>query len=347
MRCAKRWFPAREVRPREQGAGTARRRRVRIRGGRDVGWAHRSLIRMRDLTAEDIVRILDTAAACKDIFRRAVKKLPTLRGQVMVNLFYEPSTRTRTSFELAGKWMSADVVNIAVPSSSVVKGESVTDTARTLAALGADIVVIRHPAAGVPAMLARSVGAAVINAGDGMHEHPTQALLDIFTIRECRGTLAGLHVLIVGDILHSRVARSNIWGLKRLGARVTVAGPPTLIPSGLERLGVGVSHDLDRVLPRADVVNVLRIQRERQTSGLFPSLREYTRLFGLTRERLQLLKPDALILHPGPANVGVEIDREVMDDPRARIEEQVTNGVAVRMAVLYLLMGGRQDAMVA
>ncbi|HEY8496022.1 MAG TPA: aspartate carbamoyltransferase catalytic subunit [Limnochordales bacterium] len=312
-----------------------------------MGLARRNLIRMRDLSAADIQQILSTAAACKDIFSREVKKMPTLRGQVMVNLFYEPSTRTRTSFELAGKWMSADVVNIAVATSSVVKGESLTDTAKTLESLGADIVVIRHPSAGAPALLARSIRAAVVNAGDGMHEHPTQALLDLFTIQEAKGTVADLHVVIVGDILHSRVARSNIWGLRTLGARVTVVGPPTLMPPGLEELGVRVSYDLDRVLPEADVVNVLRIQRERQPTALIPSLREYTRYFGLTRERLERLRPDALILHPGPANLGVEIVQEAVDDPRARIHDQVTNGVAVRMAVLYLVTGGRHDAVAA
>ena len=310
-----------------------------------MGFKH--LIRIRDLSAADIERILTTAAACKDIFGREVKKMPTLRGRVMVNLFCEPSTRTRTSFELAGKWMSADVVNIAVPSSSVVKGESLVDTAKTLEALGADIVVIRHPSAGAPALLARAVRAAVINAGDGMHEHPTQALLDMFTIQEAKGTIDGLHVVIVGDILHSRVARSNIWGLRALGARITVVGPPTLMPPGLEQLGVQVRHDLDAVLPEADVVNVLRIQRERQHAALIPSLREYTRLFGLTRERLARLRPDALILHPGPANLGVEIVQDAVDDPRARIHDQVTNGVAVRMAVLYLVTGGRHDAAAA
>ncbi|OUM95686.1 MAG: aspartate carbamoyltransferase [Firmicutes bacterium ZCTH02-B6] len=312
-----------------------------------MGFTRKHLIRMRDLSAAEIQEILDTAAACKDIFGREVKKMPTLRGQVMVNLFYEPSTRTRTSFELAAKWLSADVVNIAVASSSVVKGESLTDTAKTLAALGADIVVIRHPSAGAPALLARSIEAAVINAGDGMHEHPTQALLDLFTIQEAKGSVAGLHVVIVGDILHSRVARSNIWGLRAFGARVTVVGPPTLIPPGLEELGVHVTYDIDKVLPEADVVNILRIQRERQHTALIPSLREYTRCFGLTRERLELLKPDALILHPGPANLGVEIVQDAVADPRARIHEQVTNGVAVRMAVLYLVTGGRDDAVAA
>lgn len=306
-----------------------------------------NLIGLRQLAPADIERVLDTAVVTRDIFSRQVKKLPTLRGQVLVNLFYEPSTRTRTSFELAGKWMSADVVNMAVPSSSVVKGESLADTAQTLAALGADIVVVRHHAAGVPAYLARTIGAAVVNAGDGMHEHPTQGLLDLYTIRQAKGTLENVHVVIVGDVLHSRVARSNIWGLRALGARITVVGPPTLMPPGLEQLGVHISNDLDAVLPTADVVNVLRIQRERQQTGLFPGPREYRRFFGLTEARLDKLGADALILHPGPANLGVEIDQGAVEDPRSRIHEQVTNGVAVRMAVLYLLMGGRGDDMVA
>lgn len=305
------------------------------------------LLGLRGMPRERIERILDTAAETKQIFGRAVKKLPTLRGHVMVNLFYEPSTRTRTSFELAGKWMSADVVNVAASASSVVKGESLTETAQTITALGADIVVIRHPAAGVPQLLARTIGASIINAGDGMHEHPTQALLDLFTIREAIGTVEGLHVVIVGDILHSRVARSNVWGLLALGAKVTVVAPPTLVPPGLESLGVAVSHDFDAVLPTADVVNMLRIQRERQREALLPDIREYRAFFGLTEERLARLPSDALILHPGPANLGVEIVPQVLDDPRARIHEQVTNGVAVRMAVLYLLMGGSRRDVVA
>lgn len=305
------------------------------------------LLGLRDLTRAEIDRVLDTAVVTRDIFSRQVKKLPTMRGQVLVNLFYEPSTRTRTSFELAGKWMGADVVNMTVPASSVVKGESLADTARTLEALGADIVVVRHHAAGVPAYLAKTIRAAVINAGDGMHEHPTQGLLDLFTIRRAKGRVDGLHVVIVGDIFHSRVARSNIWGLKALGARITVVGPPTLIPPDLEQLGVSVSYELDAVLPNADVVNMLRIQTERQQKGLLPGAREYRRFFGLTWDRLALLKEDAIILHPGPANLGVEIDQDAAEDPRSRIHEQVTNGVAVRMAVLYLLMGGRGDDMVA
>lgn len=305
------------------------------------------LIGLRGMSRERIERILDTAAETKQIFGRAVKKLPTLRGHVMVNLFYEPSTRTRTSFELAGKWMSADVVNMTVSASSVVKGESLTETAQTIAALGADIVVIRHPSAGVPLLLSRAIRASVVNAGDGMHEHPTQALLDMFTIREAKGAIDGLHVVIVGDILHSRVARSNMWGLLALGARVTVVAPPTLIPPGLESFGVTVSHDLDAVLPTADVVNMLRIQRERQHDALLPDIREYRTFFGLTEARLERLRSDALILHPGPANLGVEIVPQVLEDPRTRIHEQVTNGVAVRMAVLYLLMGGSRRDVVA
>lgn len=305
------------------------------------------LIGLRGMSRERIERILDTAAETKQIFGRVVKKLPTLRGHVMVNLFYEPSTRTRTSFELAGKWMSADVVNMTVSASSVVKGESLTETAQTIAALGADIVVIRHPSAGVPLLLSRAIRASVVNAGDGMHEHPTQALLDMFTIREAKGAIDGLHVVIVGDILHSRVARSNMWGLLALGARVTVVAPPTLIPPGLESFGVTVSHDLDAVLPTADVVNMLRIQRERQHDALLPDIREYRTFFGLTEARLERLRSDALILHPGPANLGVEIVPQVLEDPRTRIHEQVTNGVAVRMAVLYLLMGGSRRDVVA
>lgn len=306
--------------------------------------ARKDLLGLEELSAEEITTILDTAEPMKQIFGRPIKKFPTLRGRVMVNLFYEPSTRTRTSFELAGKWLSADVVNIAVAQSSVVKGENLKDTARTLEALGADFVVIRHSCSGVPHQLAKALRAGVVNAGDGAHEHPTQALLDMFTIREKKGRIEGLHVAIVGDILHSRVARSNIWGLCRLGARVTVVGPPTLMPPGIANLGglqarVQISDDLDSVLPEVDVVNMLRIQKERQQAGLFPSIREYVQGFGLTEERLKALKPDAMIMHPGPANLGVEINEAVAKDPRSVIETQVTNGIAVRMAVLYLLAG--------
>ena len=300
----------------------------------------KDLLDLESLSAEEIELILSTAEPCKQIFERPVKKFPTLRGKVVVNLFYEASTRTRTSFELAGKWMSADVINISASTSSVVKGESLLDTAKTLEALGADIVVIRHPASGAPHLLARAVRARVINAGDGRHEHPTQGLLDLFTIKERKGRIAGLTVAIVGDIAHSRVARSDVWGLVKLGANVRVAGPPTLIPKGIEAMGVTVHYRLEEALEGADVVNVLRIQRERQKRSLFPTIREYSRLYGLTVERLALLKEDAMIMHPGPANLGVEIAQEVVDDPRSVVRDQVTNGVAVRMALLYLMSGG-------
>lgn len=305
----------------------------------------KDLLDLRTLSQEEIELTLDTAAACKQLFDRPVRKVPTLRGKVMVNLFYEASTRTRTSFEMAGKWLSAEVVNIAVAQSSVVKGESLKDTARTIQALGADFVVIRHASPGAPYLLARTIKASIINAGDGTHEHPTQGLLDLFTIRERLGRVAGLRVLIVGDILHSRVARSNIFALLKVGADVTVCGPPTLLPPGLTDLGVHVVTDLDQALANADVVNVLRIQLERQKSGMFPSLREYSRRYGITCDRLNALGRDVLLMHPGPANLGVEITEEAAEDPRSAIHEQVTNGVAVRMAVLYLLSGGERDAL--
>lgn len=310
-----------------------------------MGFNRKDLLGLKGLRADELQSILDTAEPCKEIFDRTVKKLPTLRGRVVVNLFYEPSTRTRTSFEMAGKWMSADVTNIAVSSSSVVKGESFTDTAATIEALGADIIVIRHQSAGAPHLLSKVTKARVINAGDGIHEHPTQGLLDMFTIRERKGHIDGLTVTIVGDILHSRVARSNIWGLRTMGAKVRVVGPPTLMPIDVEQMGVEVYTDLDAALDGADVVNVLRIQRERQMPGLFPSLREYHRLYGVTTERLRrAAKKDVLILHPGPANLGVEITPDVVADPRSAIREQVSNGVAVRMALLYLMSGGQGNA---
>lgn len=314
-------------------------------GGSGVEFTRKDLLGIRDLSREEIELILDTARPMKQIFHRSVKKLPTLRGRVVVNLFYEPSTRTRASFEMAGKWMSADVLNFSVSTSSVTKGESFVDTALTMQALGADIIVIRHRSAGAAHLLARATQARVINAGDGIHEHPTQALLDLFTIRERKGRIEGLTVTIVGDILHSRVARSNIWALQQMGAKVRVAGPATLLPAGIEALGVETYTDLDEALAGADVVNVLRIQLERQRPGLFPSLREYHRLYGVTQERLRrVARPDVLILHPGPANLGVEITPDVVEDPRSAVREQVSNGVAVRMAVLYLLSGGQSDA---
>lgn len=306
-------------------------------------WRRKDLLGLRELSREEIELILNTAVPCKELFGRAIKKLPTLRGKTVVTLFYEPSTRTRTSFEVAAKWMSADAVNLTVSQSSVAKGESFVDTAKTIEAVGADVIVIRHAMAGAPQLLAESVRVSVINAGDGAHEHPTQGLLDLFTIRERKGTIDGLRVVIVGDIMHSRVARSNIWALAKFGARVTVVGPPTLIPPGLEEQGVEVSYDLDEALAGADVVNVLRLQLERQKKGLFPSVREYARLYGLNRARLARLSPEALVMHPGPANLGVEITEEAAADPRSTINEQVTNGVAVRMALLYLLAGGKED----
>ncbi len=300
----------------------------------------KDLLGLQDLTAAEITVLLDTAVPMKDVITRPIKKVPTLRGRTVVNLFYENSTRTRSSFELAAKYLSADSINISSSSSSVTKGESLYDTARTLQALGADVIILRHPMAGAPHLVARAVQCAVINAGDGAHEHPTQALLDLFTVRERRGTISGLRVVIVGDILHSRVARSDIWGFTKLGAEVRVCGPPTLIPSGLEEAGVEVYYHMEEALAGADVIIMLRVQQERQRQGMFPGLREYARLYGLNRERLALAGKDALVMHPGPLNRGVEISADVADGRHSVIEEQVTNGVAVRMALLYLLAGG-------
>ncbi|MGI6611506.1 MAG: aspartate carbamoyltransferase catalytic subunit [Limnochordia bacterium] len=303
----------------------------------------KDLLDLRSLGKEDIELVLDTADACKQILSRPVRKVPTLRGKVLVNLFYEASTRTRMSFEMAGKWLSAEVMSVAVATSSVTKGESIKDTVRTIEALGADFVVIRHSSPGVPHLIARTIRAGVINAGDGTHEHPTQGLLDLFTIRQRLGSLSGRRVLIVGDILHSRVARSDIWGLIKMGAQVAVCGPATLLPPGLEGLGVEVYTDLNKALHGAEVVNVLRVQLERQKVGLFPSLREYSRRYGITKERLDALGQDIVLMHPGPANLGVEITEEAAEDPRSVIHDQVSNGVAIRMAVLYLLSGGERN----
>ena len=300
----------------------------------------KDLLGLRDLSTEQIQLILDTTEACKDIFKRDLKKLPTLRGKTVVTLFFEPSTRTRTSFEIAGKWMSADVVNLTVSSSSVAKGESFVDTARTLEAMGVDVIIIRHSLGGTPKLLADSVAAHVINAGDGAHEHPTQGLLDLYSIREKKKSFNGLNVVIVGDIMHSRVAKSNIYALTKLGANVTVVGPPTLIPKGISEFSVKIETNLDKALRDADVVNILRIQLERQTKAYFPTLREYSKLFGVNLTRLQQARPDLMVMHPGPANLGVEISEEVSVHDQSAITEQVTNGVAVRMALLYLLTGG-------
>src|SRR3989442_903628 len=294
---------------------------------------------LRELSPEEINFILETADAFKQVGTREIKKVPALRGKTMVNFFVEPSTRTRTSFELAAHRLSADVINISATTSSLTKGETLKDTARNLEALHADILVLRHSSAGAPQFLAQRLKSSVINAGDGAHEHPTQGLLDLYTIREKRGRVDNLHVVIVGDILFSRVARSNIFGLTKLGAHVTLVGPSTLVPPEFEKLGVEVSHKIDNVLPSADVVNLLRIQHERQRKEYFPGIGEYTRFFGLTKERAKLLKPDCLIMHPGPINRGVEIDSGIADGLQSVILDQVTNGLAVRMAVLYLCGG--------
>ncbi len=304
-----------------------------------VPWTRKDLVSIAALSAAEIELILDTAAAFKQVGTRDIKKVPALRGQTLINFFVEASTRTRTSFELAAYRLSADVVNINASGSSLTKGETLKDTAKNLEALHADIIVLRHSSAGASQFLAERLAASIINAGDGAHEHPTQALLDTFTIREKLGRVAGLHIAIIGDVLFSRVARSNIHALLKLGARVTLVGPSTLVPNIFREMGVEVSHDLDAVLPDVDVVNLLRIQHERQRKEYFPSLGEYTALFGLTKRRAELLKPEALIMHPGPINRGVEIDSDLADSSRSVILDQVTNGLAVRMAVLYLCAG--------
>jgi aspartate carbamoyltransferase catalytic subunit len=298
------------------------------------------------LTPEQINLILDTAEPFKEVSERLIKKVPALRGKTIVNLFYEASTRTRISFEFAEKRLSADTVNVSSAGSAVEKGENLVDTARNLEAMRIDMVVIRHPSSGAAKFLAERIPSSVINAGDGKHEHPTQALLDLLTIRDARGTIAGLRVCICGDILHSRVARSNIWGLLKLGAQVGVCGPRSLLPLGIEELGVQVFSRVEEAIEWADILNILRLQLERMTAGFIPSLREYNRVFGITAKRLEGVSKDLLILHPGPMNRGVEIDSAVADGPHSVILEQVTNGIAVRMAVLYLLAGEveREDA---
>ena len=301
----------------------------------------KDLLSIRELEREEIHVILETADSMKEIASREIKKVPTLRGKTLINLFYEPSTRTRTSFEIAGKWLSADVINISTGGSSVTKGESLLDTGRTLQAMRPNLVVIRHPAPGAPQILAERLQASIINAGDGAHEHPTQALLDLFTIRERLGRLEGLTVAIVGDITHSRVARSGIQAMRKVGMEVRVAGPATLLPRHPEQLGAVTTTDMEAAIVDADVIMMLRIQRERQGPTLLPSLREYSRLFGLTVERLKKAKEGVLIMHPGPLNRGVEIAPEVADGPYSLILDQVTNGVAIRMALLYLLTGGQ------
>lgn len=303
----------------------------------------KDLLGLRDMSREEIELILDTAIPMKDVISRDIKKVPTLRGKAMVTVFYENSTRTRTSFELAGKYLSADTVNLAVSTSSVQKGESLRDTIKTIEVMGFDLMVIRHAMGGTPHYVARNTRMRVINAGDGTNEHPTQALLDMYTIKEKKGTLENLKVAIVGDILHSRVARSNIYGLSKFGCEIRVVGPSTLMPPEIEKLGVKSYYSLDEAINGVDVINVLRIQKERQQSGLFPSLDEYARLFMVGSKRLAKAKEDVLLLHPGPVNRGVEISSELADSSQAFINEQVTNGVAVRMALLFLMMGGARD----
>ncbi len=305
----------------------------------DIAWHRKDLLSIYDLESEEISLILDTAEEFKKVSERNVKKVPALRGKTVVNFFVEPSTRTRMSFELAEHRLSADIVNIAADSSSLRKGETLLDTVRNIEALQIDLIVIRHSAPGAPMLIAKNISCGVLNAGDGAHAHPTQALLDLFTIREKKGRLRGLKVTIIGDILHSRVARSNIWGLLKLGAEVTLAGPSTLVPRDFEKIGVRVCHDLRSAIEDADVVNLLRIQHERQRAGFFPSVNEYARFFGLNETTEKYLKPDALVMHPGPINRGVELASTVADGPRSVILEQVTNGLAVRMAVLFLVAG--------
>lgn len=304
-------------------------------------WHRKHLLDIESLSPEELLTILDTARAFKAVGERAIKKVPALRGKTVINLFIEPSTRTRVSFELAALRLTADVINFATEASSFRKGETLKDTARNLEALNADIIIIRHSAAGAPHFLSRVLNSSVVNAGDGAHEHPTQALLDVFTIRERKGDLKGLNVTILGDILYSRVARSNIWALLKLGANVTLCGPPTLVPALFKELGCRVTHDVEEAIRDADIINLLRIQHERQRETMFPSTGEYASLFGLTKSRFKRIKPDALIMHPGPINRGVEIDSDVADCERSVILEQVTNGLAVRMAVLFLVNGGK------
>jgi aspartate carbamoyltransferase len=303
----------------------------------------KDILGMKDLTVDEINLILETAESFLEISTREIKKVPTLRGKSVINLFYEASTRTRTSFEIAGKRLSADTINISASTSSVVKGETLIDTARNLEAMNPDVIVIRHSAAGAPHMLARLLRQSIINAGDGAHEHPTQALLDMMTIKEKKGKIAGLKIAIVGDIMHSRVARSNIYGLSKMGADVVLAGPATMLPRNIEQMGVAVHTNLEDAIADADVVMMLRIQLERQKQSIFPSLREYSQHYCLNRTNIQLAKKDVIVMHPGPINRGVEISPDIADDPSCSvILDQVNNGVAVRMALLYLLTGGNE-----
>ena len=323
-------------------SSSSRRPERRAPRAAEALWTRKDLVGLDELSPREITHILDTAESFKEVSTRSIKKVPALRGKVVALLFFEDSTRTRMSFELAASRLSADVLLFTSKGSSVTKGETTLDTARNIEAMGVDIFVIRHDQSGAPHMLARKLAASVINAGDGQHEHPTQALLDIFTIRQRLGKVAGLKVAIVGDIAHSRVARSNILGLKKLGAQVIVVGPPTLVPSAIRPMGCEISHSLDDVLGEVDVINMLRIQFERFSSNLFPSVREYSRLYGMDSARLKRCRKNVLIMHPGPINRGVEITSDVADGPNSCILQQVTNGLAIRMAVLYLVSQGNQ-----
>ncbi|MFA5863804.1 MAG: aspartate carbamoyltransferase catalytic subunit [Phycisphaerae bacterium] len=300
-------------------------------------WQRKHLLGLEELSRQEILHILDMAETFKEVSTRSIKKVPALRGRVVVNLFFEDSTRTRVSFSLAASRLSADVIEFSAKVSSISKGETLIDTARNIEAMGVDVIVLRHSAPGAPHYLSRCVDVPIVNAGDGAHEHPTQALLDMFTIREIKGKIEGLKVAIVGDIVHSRVARSNIWGLTKLGAKVILVGPTTLVPKAIAKMGVEISHDLDAVLPEVDVINMLRVQRERIASNVFPSVEEYTRLFGLNSQRMVRAKKDILVMHPGPINRGIELTTDVADGKNSAILRQVSNGLAVRMAVLFLV----------
>ena len=308
-----------------------------------MNWTRHDLLGLEDLSKEEIETILETAKSLKEVSTREIKKVPALRGKTVVMLFFEPSTRTRTSFELAAKRLSADTLNISPNTSSLSKGESILDTAKNIEAMNVDTIIIRHPSAGVPQILSEALAPSVINAGDGCREHPTQALLDMFTIKEKLGKIEGLKVSIVGDILHSRVARSNIWGLTKLGAKVTLCGPATLMPIDIVKTGVEVTYDVDSVIKDSDVLIILRLQKERQQEKFLPSIREYAKVFGINKERLKLAKKDIVIMHPGPTNRGVESSADVADGDHSVILEQVTNGIAIRMAVLYLLLGAKEN----
>ncbi len=309
-----------------------------------MAFERKHILGLEELTAEEITLVLDTAESMREVSDRDVKKVPALRGVTVCNLFFEPSTRTRSSFEIAEKRLSADVLNFTTIHSSVVKGETLLDTARNLEAMGASMIVIRHPMSGAPWLLAKELNSSIINAGDGWHEHPSQGLLDLFTIRRLKGSIEGLKVAIVGDILHSRVARSDIWGFSKLGAEVRVVGPPTLIPKYIEEINAKAYYNLEDAIQDADVVIMLRIQRERQDSEFFPSLREYSRFYGLTREKLKVAAPDVTIMHPGPINRGVELSSDVADGADAVILEQVSNGIAVRMAMFYLVASAMRNS---